>query len=987
MLALKAISKHYKTATFDQVALKEISLQFRKNEFVSILGPSGSGKTTLLNIIGGLDRYSSGDLIIEGKSTKEYTDRDWDRYRNNSIGFIFQRYQLISHQSVLANVELALTLAGVSAQERKTRAKDALSRVGLEDHIHKKPNQLSGGQMQRVAIARALVNNPAILLADEPTGALDTETSLQIMDLLMEIARDRLVIMVTHNPELADRYSTRIIRLLDGEVISDSNPYLPESDQGSKEESAGGTGRRGKSAMSFFTALSLSFNNLVSKKGRTILTALAGSIGIIGIALILSLSTGIQDYMDQVQEETLTSYPIQISDRDDPLQAFLSGRKEKDPDRERDKVYANSMMERMFKAGFSRSKNKNLLSDFKKALEQDRSAEGEIADAVSIVQYRYPMPLNFYVKEDPDIEGVDEDYRSSKLDEAFDRPDGMENRSQALEYPVFVELLPDERGEGISDLVSSQYELVKGKWPEGKDELVLVLDKRNEIPDLGFYAMGLIGKKEIRSMMTGSGEEPAEWSTGEVDYDKVLSLTFKLLLNKDFYARNPDGTWRNIRREKKSFQLAIENGMDVKIVGIVRLKEEAKAEAINGIFAYHPDLTAFLMEETKSADIVKEQLADRNRDIFSGLPFEEEKVTSQGEKAEAFLAHIESLDEQGKSRLYREILSTPSEEVYQEAEDRFLKEYPDRESLVGLAAKAFDLDKDQARDYLDGYEDAEIKEMMAGMVKDRVKEVYEEQAIGQIVQIKAQAPGGDPYSPEGDKLVAAAFDSYMAKIQEDEALADLYDLHMPSKSSDGGIEDNLDLLAYADEGSPAQINLYARSFADKEAIDRYIQAYNTGLEEDDQIRYTDYAGLIMSGVTTMINAITYGLIAFVSISLVVSSIMIGIITYISVLERTREIGILRSIGASKKDIARVFNAETLIIGFFSGLLGILVTLALNIPISNLIYRLTEIERIAVLPVQAGLILIGLSMILTLLAGIIPSRMAAKKDPVEALRMD
>lgn len=993
MLQLVNISKVYEVGDFKQEALADINLSFRQNEFVSILGPSGSGKTTMLNIIGGLDQYTDGDLKINGRSTKEFKDRDWDNYRNNSIGFVFQSYNLIGHQSVLSNVELALTLAGVSKKERRARAKEALEKVGLKDHINKKPNQLSGGQMQRVAIARALVNNPEILLADEPTGALDTETSVQIMDLLKEIAKDRLVIMVTHNPDLANEYSNRIIELLDGRVINDSNPYEGVSEDTAEEN------KKRHTSMSFFTALSLSFNNLATKLGRTLLTAFAGSIGIIGIALILSLSTGIQSYINQVQQDTLASYPIQITEEENPFMALLSSQQEEDVEHGNDKVYSNEIMQNFFNTAFVDTGRKNNIGAFREAMNEelattrDEESEQESIDsAVATVQYGYEMPMSIYVQEDEDLENRNEDYRDTSFDAIFQQPRELEQQASQMQLPLFSEILPDKEGNGISPMIHDQYELVHGEWPENRDEIVLVLDKNNEVPDVGFYALGLITEGEIRDIMRSAETgNRVEVQRSEADYEELIGKEFKLLLNKDFYVKNPDQSYRDIRDEERSLQLAIENGYDLKIAGIIRPKEDATAEIIQGVFGYHTDLTTYLIEETNNTEIVQAQLDEDNEnlDVITQLPFEltEEQELDTAEKATAFRDYIADLNETEKSRLYQEILATPNQEDLDELVNNVLAEYPDRQDKIQLTATAFDFDEEQAEEYMSDYTDEELEDFMRQMIEEQVKLTYEENAIGQVFQIKQGAQGEEIYGVQGDVLVAQALDQMLLALPDDESVAELYDKHMPNVTSPSTYQENLDKLAVVNEDSPTSMNIYANNYEDKEAIDAFISEYNEGVNEEDQIEYTDYVGLIMSGVTTMVNAVTYGLIAFVSISLIVSSIMIGIITYISVLERTKEIGILRSVGASKKDISRVFNAETLIIGLSAGILGILVTLLLNIPISNIIKNLTDIDNIAILPWQAAVALIVLSMLLTIIAGIIPSRMAAKKDPVEALRSE
>lgn len=1026
MLQLRNIRKSYQVGDFVQDALKDVSIDFRDNEFVSVLGQSGSGKTTLLNIIGGLDRYNEGDLIINGKSTKEYKDRDWDFYRNNSIGFVFQSYNLIGHQSVLSNVELALTLAGVSKKERKERAKEALEKVGLGDHINKRPNQLSGGQMQRVAIARALVNDPDILLADEPTGALDTDTSGQIMELLKEVAEDRLVIMVTHNPVLAERYSTRIVRLRDGEIISDSNPVSEEEMQASRQahEEAGEAEKKEikkkkkskKNSMSFLTALGLSFNNLRTKMGRTILTAFAGSIGIIGIALILSLSTGIQTYINTVQQETLASYPIAMTEQESPWASLFQ--ETETEEQEDGKVYSDQRMESFFEAFYVGSGRENNLTDFKQYFEEEMKKGEEYAqqdqeiedpeeadffinedgdtiwDAVATYQYQYKVGMNTYVIEDEAAGNSEDAYRSTDLMDAIQTPQGLEGvRQQEQEsYSLWTELLPNKDRTDISPVIYDQYEVVEGKWPSKPNEVALVLDENNTVPDMAFYEMGFISEEEVDDIIASAENgEATSVNVTETSYQDILDASFKLLLNVDHYVEDPDGTWRDIRDEEASMQLAIENGYDLDMVGIIRPKEDANAQSIQGNFVFIPALTNLLIEETRNSKIVQDQLAEENEnlDVFTGLPFEitDNLELSKEEKAEEITEYFDGLEAVEKAVVYEEILGTPSEEEENRAIENVLSGLENREDMVAMIGEALNLSTDQARDYLEDYTDQELEDLISEFVRMQTQAQFEESATVQIYQIKAQAGEEGMYGEEGIALVAQAFDEQIGSITDVDQLAELYDQHMPNVESDSSLEENLDLLAVVDKDSPQGIQIYANDFADKDTIDAFITDYNQQVAEEDQIEYTDYVGLIMSSVTLIINAITYGLIAFVSISLIVSSIMIGIITYISVLERTKEIGVLRSLGASKKDVSRVFNAETFIIGLTSGLIGIAVTLILNVGIRALLEHSTGLENLAILPVPAAIILIIISVLLTTIAGIIPSKMAANKDPVTALRSE
>lgn len=995
MLTLKNIVKTYVTGDLKQDALKGVSIHFRENEFVSILGQSGSGKTTMLNIIGGLDRYTSGDLIINGVSTKKYKDADWDYYRNNSIGFVFQSYNLIPHQSVLANVELALTLAGVSRKERRQRAMDVLKKVGLGEHMHKRPNQMSGGQMQRVAIARALINNPDILLADEPTGALDSETSVQIMELLKEIAKDKLVIMVTHNPELAETYSTRIVKLRDGKIISDSNPS--EGDEQLAEPQ-----KRKKISMSFLTALSLSFNNLRTKKGRTLLTAFAGSIGIIGIALILSISTGIQDYIANIQRDTLSSYPISITEQESAITRVMNGRREimaegEEP-HEKDAVYANDRMYELFNAAFTGEDIENNLTDFKAWLDCEMNPETSttnLYESVSTLQYQYGVVLNTYVQ------NADGSYHSTDLSTAL--ASGMNNTNNAATSAMasrlglmnqWEEILPGTDGELISDLVYEQYDLLAGSWPAAANEVVLILDNNNEVTDIAFYALGLMTDEEVNDILSAvmNGEEIETSNEKKVSYEDILGTSFKMVLNCEYYIRNGSGVWTDVREDEASLELAVENGYDLKIVGILRPNPEAASTSLSGTFGYTSALTEYIMDKSAESEIVKEQLLPENEnyDVLTGLPFviTEDIAPTNKEKAEKITEYFETLTPVQKTEIYTAMLSKPSDEYLEQTVGGYMQQFTTRASMTQLVADTYNLDEKTAEEYLADYSDEELRNLLQTQLEKLVKEKYAEQASLQIAQMMSSASEpNDLFGTQGYAAVAAVFDQMIAATTDEAVLAGYYDEYMPSTVSASTLADTLAMLGSVDYDSPKTINIYAESFEDKELIDGLIADYNAKVEEENQIQYTDYVAMIMSGVTTMINAVSYGLIGFVSIALVVSSIMIGIITYISVLERTKEIGILRSVGASKKDISRVFNAETVIVGFTAGIIGIGVTLLLNIPISIIAQKLTGISNIAVLPAAAAVILVVISVVLTMIAGLIPSRMAAKKDPVIALRTE
>lgn len=895
MLELNDIKKDYVSGSTTVSALKGINLRFRDCEFVSILGQSGCGKTTMLNIIGGLDKYTSGDLKINGVSTKNYKDRDWDFYRNNSIGFVFQSYNLIPHQTVLSNVELALTLSGVSKAERKKRAIEALEKVGLGEQIHKKPNQMSGGQMQRVAIARALVNNPDILLADEPTGALDTETSIQIMELLKEISKDRLIIMVTHNPELAKDYSTRIVRLLDGVITDDSDPYSledMEADIRAKEAAKAKTsvkktkksGKKQKTSMSFFTALSLSFNNLMTKKTRTILTAFAGSIGIIGIAMILSISNGIQLYIDRVQRDTLSSYPITLQAEAIDISSMVSsmtGNSDSEEHEDKSKIYSNDIMGDMINTMVKEVKSNNL-SEFKKYIENGGS---DIKSYVSDIQYSYDVPLNIYMKDTSN--GVEQLNPSTMFDSIYG--EGATSTSSAMSSGMGMGMFSNSsvwnQLLGNQQVLDEQYDVLAGHWPENYNEVVLVVDKNNEVDDYTLYSLGLKDPEEVRTlfkkMMVGESYETKK----DISYtfDEILDTEFKLVMPTDMYKYNDvTGTWDDYSKDDKYMTNVVNNGTDIKVCGIIRPNDDAVSTSISSGIGYTAKLTEYIIEEVRNSEIAKAQLADTSVDVFTGVPFDNDRNT----------------------------------EITMDDVNAYMATLSPEES-------------------------AQMQAMTSGMSDD------------QILQ--------------------------------------LFSASLKARTTDATLDSNKSKLGITDLDTPSQIDIYATDFDSKEKVQNIIKDYNK-LQQDDGkeenvINYTDYVGIMMSSVSTIINAISYVLIAFVAISLIVSSIMIGIITYISVLERTKEIGVLRSIGASKKDVSRIFNAETLIEGFVSGALGIVVTLLLCIPANALIKHLTDISNVAQLPVAGGVILIIISMFLTFIAGLIPAKLAAKKDPVVALRSE
>lgn len=869
MLKLKNITKTYISGEEKVDALKGIDIEFRESEFVSILGQSGCGKTTLLNIIGGLDRYTSGDLIINGKSTKDFKDRDWDAYRNYKVGFVFQSYNLIGHQSVLSNVELALTISGVSKKERKERAIKALEEVGLKDQINKKPNQLSGGQMQRVAIARALVNNPDIILADEPTGALDTKTSVQVMEILKEISKNKLIIMVTHNPELADKYSSRIIKILDGKITDDSNPIEKEqSSEHKKEEKA----KFKRTSMKFFTALRLSLNNLLTKKGRTILTSFAGSIGIIGIALILAISTGVQNYINRVEEETLSSYPITIEestiDMNSMVEAMM-GTMEKEENHEEGKVYSSDIMDDIMST-LSNKIETNNLKDLKAYIE---GTDNEIKNNSNAITYSYGLNINLYK---PDTTNEIVRVNPSTVMNAMGMGEMMEahnnssfmsmgSMSMTSSSDVWTQMLDNE------ELLKSQYDLLAGNWPTTYNEVVLIVGKNNEISDYTLYTLGLKDQKEIEEKMKkitkGEKVEKSEQTT--YTYEELLNLSYKLILNSDYYKKE-NGVWMDKSEDQEFMKAKIEQAENIKVVGIIKQNEQSVATSMTGGIGYTKGLKEYVINKSNETEVVKEQKENKEVNVFSGLEFPKE-----GENTAFDYNSLSSSQKMAMSRL-------SSEEI------------------------------------------------------------------------------------------AALMNAY-------------------TENKNATYEKNLQKLGAIDLTTPSGISIYPKDFESKEKITKGIEEYNRIQREEGKdentINYTDIVGTMMKSVSQIIDTISYVLIAFVAISLIVSSIMIGIITYISVLERTKEIGILRAIGASKKDISRVFNAETLIVGLISGLIGIGITVLLTIPINSAIYAITGVKVVTAVPFVAGIILVAISVILTIIAGLIPAKMASKKDPVVALRTE
>ena len=999
MLKLKNIKKDYKAGSTTVQALKGIDLQFRESEFVAILGHSGCGKTTMLNIIGGLDQYTSGDLIITGRSTKDFKDSAWDSYRNHSIGFVFQSYNLIPHQSVLANVELALTLSGVSKSERRRRAAEALTRVGLADQMKKRPNQLSGGQMQRVAIARALVNDPDILLADEPTGALDSETSVQVMDILAEIAKEKLVIMVTHNPELADTYATRIVRLKDGEITDDTMPF-----DGEDEKPATLDVRKKKPSMSFFTAFSLSLNNLMTKKGRTILTSFAGSIGIIGIALILSLSNGINTYINQVQQDTLASYPITIEaetvDMGAMMVSMMSANFEdggEAEEREADKVYSSAVMFNLMDSMLHMETSTNNLVAFKEFLD----AGGGGISELSTIRYGYDLPFNVYTKDEEGV--IVKSDLTELVGDAMESLYGGSMGDMATMMPmtatlnVWQELLPGANGELVSDTLKEQYDIVHGNWPENYDEAILFIDKNNELSDLMMVSLGLVPARELDEVMTALRDGEGEFSPvgRSWTYEELCDLSYKLILPAEaFRYDNTSGTYVDMSATDSGMELiynSAEVGVPVKIVGIARPNEEATSTMITGAIGYTHALTIHAIKATEELEIVSEQLDNPDIDVIKGLPFatgEEVEPTAQ-EKTDAITEHLASFSVEEKSKAYVDVMSQADDAYVAgivEQQTAELTRESIEEMIVQQYAAELGVDAETIMSYISEMSDEELFEQVNAAIEEQVRQQYADAVIQQMAAIPAQQLAGamDTILSGDEMMMTYAGLSPFTEAQ----YVYLYDKYYPPTHSDSSYEDNLTTLGYIDLNNPDTISIYATTFADKDVIAEYITEYNNNVSEEDVINYTDYVALLMSSITDIISGISYLLIAFVSISLIVSSIMIGVITLISVQERTKEIGILRAVGASKRDVSRVFNAETMIVGFSAGLVGIVVTILLIFPINAILLHFTGLEGLkAALPVEGGIILIVISALLTLIAGLIPSRVAAKKDPVEALRTE
>ncbi len=1005
MLTLNNICKDYQAGNTVVHALRDVSLQFRKSEFVSILGPSGCGKTTMLNIIGGLDQYTSGDLVINGISTKNYKDRDWDGYRNHSVGFVFQSYNLIPHQSVLQNVELALSLSGVSKKERRRRAKEALERVGLGDQLKKRPSEMSGGQMQRVAIARAIVNNPDIILADEPTGALDSETSVQVMEILKEIARDRLVIMVTHNPDLAEHYSTRIVRMLDGRILSDSAPLSEAelADQQPVENKDKKAKREKKPSMSFATSFGLSLKNLFTKKGRTILTSFAGSIGIIGIALIYAVSNGTTGYIDSVQEDTLASYPLTIEattvDIATLMQTFMGVAEENMEEKELDKVYSESVMVDMITALNNMEDKKNDLRSFKKYIEKQLESSDEdnkLYDALSGVQYTYDFDLLVYTKDEKgDIVYSDtqELLQKALLENLGMDMGAMMNAGETMGFSMesssmgmmggstqmWREMLTGKDGALISPVLQNQYDVIYGSWPNSKEEIVLVVGENNELDDLTLYALGLETKAEIDAVFEAvKNKEKYDTKDRDWSYKEICDMEFRVALNSDCYRLDEKtGLYVDLRETDSGLRYLYDNAMKLRVSGIIRPSENSSSHMLEGgAIGYTKKLTEYIVEQGKGSDAITAQLADKDKDIFTGLPFHSTTGSlNDKEKEKEFRNYIDSLNTAEKAQAYIDIMSVPSKEQIDAAVAQ-TKGAMDREQMEEQMAAAMSeqvgMSAEEIEKYISEMSDEDLDALIEQMVTEQVKARMAAEVQAQMAPI-----------PEAQR--AAALDMALPNYTTEQCALYHDEVLVFSESS---YDENMSELGYVDLEDPDTINLYASSFENKDIIVDTIAEYNESVEELSQIHYTDFVGIMMSSITTIINAITYVLIAFVAISLVVSSIMIGVITLISVQERTKEIGILRAIGASKKNVSGMFNAETMIIGFTSGLLGVVVTYLLCIPINAIIHFLTGIPNLsAYLPPQVALILIAISMFLTLLSGLIPSRSAAKKDPVVALRTE
>ncbi len=998
MLELVNIHKSYAPGANEVRALQGVELQFRKSEFVSILGPSGCGKTTLLNIIGGLDQYSRGDLIIDGVSTKHYGDREWDAYRNHSVGFVFQNYNLIPHQSVLANVEIALSLSGVGRRERRQRAKQALEQVGLGDQLRKKPSQMSGGQMQRVAIARALVNNPDIILADEPTGALDTGTSVQVMEILKEISKERLVIMVTHNPELAETYSTRIIRMLDGKITGDTMPLTGEEQaQLQANRKPGKVQKIRKPSMSLLTSFGLSLKNLFTKKGRTILTAFAGSIGIIGIALIYAVSQGTTGYIQAVQEDTLASYPLTLESSTvdmGTLMAAFMGEEESTAAHEKDGVYSHAVLFEMFNALNNLDSTENDLQAFKAQIEKElENPDSQLSAALSGVQYTYNFDLLVYTESvdgkivysdtqkllmDALKKNMNTDFTAmSQMQDQMSSSMGMSMMSNQS-MKLWNEMLPAKDGGMISPLLREQYDVVEGRWPYAYNEIVLIVDENYELDDLTLFALGLKSQEEMDAVFEAVNQGAAIDTTQQKwTFQEIMDMEFRVMPNAQCYSYNQElGLYTDLRNNETGLRYLYDNGIPMKVVGILTPNADATSHMLRkGTIGYTKALTEHLVKQSQDSQAIGLQMENPKTDILTGLPFGEEGTLTQEQKAEKFREYAEALNENKQAQLYLKIQSIPSAEVLEAAvANAMAVATPEimKETAQQMLMQEMGVDAETALGYVEQMELETLTELYQGTVMA--------QEYAKAAAIAQQQLGALPQAELAQRL-----QNEMTTYTAQQA-ASYYDQVL--EFSESTYEENLEKLGYVQLDDPATINLYASSFENKEVIEGFIAEYNEAAEELKQIRYTDYMTLALSGVTSIIDAITYVLIAFVAISLVVSSIMIGVITLISVQERTKEIGILRAIGASKGNVSSMFNAETVIIGFASGLIGVGMTYLLCVPINAIVQALTNISNLrAYLPVPVALVLVGISVLLTLISGLIPSKSAAKKDPVVALRTE
>lgn len=1023
MLQIKDIHKEYKTGNLIQKALDGVSLNLRDNEFVAILGPSGSGKTTLLNIIGGLDRYDQGDLIINGISTKKYKDRDWDSYRNHTIGFVFQSYNLIPHQTVLANVELALTISGISKAERRKRAEQALEQVGLGNQGHKKPNQMSGGQMQRVAIARALVNDPDILLADEPTGALDSDTSVQVMELLKDVAKDRLVVMVTHNPELAETYATRIVELRDGTIRSDTDPYeVSEHDLDKPRHE-----NMGKSSMSFMTSLLLSFNNLKTKKARTILTSFAGSIGIIGIALILSLSNGVNEYIQSIEEETLSEYPLQIQSSGFDITSMMTDVNPHQKEKDDTKIQVSQMITNMFSKIGS-----NDLTSLKEYLDSGKS---DIAKNTNSIEYTYNIAPQIYSADTNNVRQVNPDKSFSSL--GFGSSTSSNSMmSSMMSTDTFYQMPSNAK------LYEDQYDMKAGRWPSNYNECVLVLSKNGNINDFMLYTLGLRDYSELEKMIQQFSKEEDVDVPDNIEsftYNDMLGITFKLVNATDYYQYDKSyNVYKDKTDDQKYMKNLIQNGEDIKIVGVVQPTESASATMLKTGIGYPATLTTHVIEQAKSSEIVQKQLENTNIDIFTGKEFsskENNKLDMNSlftvdakmlQKAFTFdqsklkfdmgnldLSQLQldtstlpaldfnSIFKDMKINISQEQVNAMSQNIMTQFQqyvkdngftnpdemNSYFMKYLQTESAQSLIQSEMTklLQESGLTEQFQTQLQKQMQTIMAQYMSTITKSMQEQISAQMTKQMGSLAAS----MQDAIKIDASAFGKAIKMNMDTDELSELMMSLMTTETS--SYDGNLKNLGYADFDKPSGINIYPKDFENKQKVIDILDNYNEDMkkvDEDKVISYTDYVGTLMSSVTDIINVISYVLIAFVAISLVVSSIMIGVITYISVLERKKEIGILRAIGASKKNISQVFNAETFIIGLLAGVLGIVITLILLIPSNMLIHEIAgNVDVSATLPVAGGVILIVLSVILTLIGGLIPSKKAAQEDPVTALRTE